>query len=161
MRRHLPVTVFALALAISACSGGKEPSASDSPPPTRAEIAYYDCLKDQGVKISHTDSGAPRVDKDRPVENLAQARKACESKLPPRPGASQAPPEQVAAARAESACLRAEGVAWYPDPDPVTAQVDDRSLTTEQSVELKTRHAAAVKKCRLHQVSDGDSVLGG
>ncbi|MFJ7587103.1 hypothetical protein ACIQZO_06840 [Streptomyces sp. NPDC097617] len=139
--------LFILCISLTGCGGGDgEPVASDSPPPTAEEIAYHDCLKKQGQAIVYTDYGAPRVDKSKPWN--AEAHKACESLLPPPAKPQPATPAQVAAARKESACLRAEGVSWYPDPDPVTAQIDERKGTPEQWTALKRDHVDALKKCR-------------
>ncbi|MFB6615933.1 hypothetical protein ACFCV9_17250 [Streptomyces sp. NPDC056367] len=163
MRKHATTLFIAASLALTACSGGGEPKASDSPPPTKEEIAYYDCLKANGVKIRHTDYGAPRVNKDDPasIAKLPAAQEACKDKVPPEPSPVQADPERVAAARAESACLRENGVSWYPDPNPVTAEIDDRAVTPEQMAELKTKHVDALEKCRKNLGSDGNAVLGG
>ncbi|MFD7262524.1 hypothetical protein [Streptomyces sp. NPDC059874] len=46
-----------------------------------------------------------------------------------------------------SDCMRAEGVSWYPDPDPVTGEFTDRGLTPEQRASLKRNHADALRKC--------------
>ncbi|WP_326588588.1 hypothetical protein [Streptomyces sp. NBC_01294] len=136
-----------LCLSLTGCGGGDgEPESSDSPPPTAEEIAYHDCLKRRGVAIVHTDYGAPRVDKSKPWNEEAHA--ACRPLLPPPPKARPAGPARLAAAREESACLRAEGVAWYPDPDPVTAEVDGTEGTPEQWSALKRDHVEALKKCR-------------
>ncbi|MGT2529834.1 hypothetical protein ACU4GG_24110 [Streptomyces nojiriensis] len=87
MRKYATALFVAASLALTACSGEGEPKASDSPPPTKEEIAYYDCLKANGVKIRHTDYGAPRVNKDDPpsLEKLPAAQAACEDKAPPPP----------------------------------------------------------------------------
>ncbi|MFC9296100.1 hypothetical protein ACFTWH_12140 [Streptomyces sp. NPDC057011] len=162
MRKHVPFIFLAVSLALSACSGGGEPKASDSPPPTKAETAYYDCLGDNGVKITHADGGAPRVDKDDPSvkDKLPAAQEACKDKVPPAPSAPPADPKRLAAALAESKCLREQGVSWYPDPDPVTGKIDDQAMTPEQAVELRTKHMDAMRKCRTSRSSD-DGVLGG
>ncbi|MFD9411101.1 hypothetical protein ACFWBN_29315 [Streptomyces sp. NPDC059989] len=159
MRKYVPATALALALALSACSGDKEPSASDSPPPGKAEIAYYDCLEDHGVAIVHTDSGALRVDKDKPLDKLPAAQKACEDKAPTPPSPEKADPKLLAAAQKEAACLRAEGVSWYPDPDPVTGRWPD--FSPEQAAELRTKHIEAVRSCRQERNPGGQSVVGG
>ncbi|MFD7262527.1 hypothetical protein [Streptomyces sp. NPDC059874] len=162
MRKHVPFIFLAVSLALSACSGGGEPKASDSPPPTKEDIAYYDCLKDNGVKLTHTDYGAPRVDKDDPtaIKNLPAAQEACKDKVPPPRSPEPADPKMLAEAQAESKCLREQGVAWYPDPDPVTGYIDDRAVTSEQMVELKTKHVDALRKCKKDRGSD-NAVLGG
>ncbi|MFF4320283.1 hypothetical protein [Streptomyces sp. NPDC001568] len=148
MRKHLPVVVLALSLALSACSGEKDPSASASPPPSAAEVAYYDCLKDNGVPVVLLDNGTPRVDKDKPHETLPAAEAACRSKLPAPVSAPPAAPEVLAAAREESQCVRAEGISWYPDPDPVTGATDERSAPAEQTDEARKKYLEATRKCR-------------
>ncbi|WP_329380925.1 hypothetical protein OG625_16105 [Streptomyces sp. NBC_01351] len=162
MRKYATALFIAASLALTACSGDGEPKASDSPPPTKEDIAYHDCLKDNGVKITHTDYGAPRVDKDDPSakENLPAAAEACKDKLPPMPSPQQADPQVIAEARAEAKCLRENGVAWFPDPDPVTGDLNDRAVTPEQMAELKTQHVDALKKCKTNRGSD-NAVLGG
>ncbi|MEU9301663.1 hypothetical protein [Streptomyces sp. NPDC048269] len=103
-------------------------------------------MKKQGVDIVHTDYGAPREDKSKPWNE--EAHKACESVLPSRPEPEPAGPEQLAAAQEQAACLRAEGLSWYPDPDPVTGETDETKGTPEQWSSLKRDHADALKKCR-------------
>ncbi|MFG2880468.1 hypothetical protein ACGFYU_36555 [Streptomyces sp. NPDC048337] len=161
--RHFAPLLLICCLSLISCGGGnEEPKASDSPPPTAAEIAYYDCLKDNGVKLTHTDYGAPRVDKDDPSakEKLPAAQEACKDKVPPAPSAPPADPKRLAAARAESKCLRGQGVPWYPDPDLVTGNIDEQAITPEQAVELRTKHMDAMRKCRTSRGSD-NAVLGG
>ncbi|MCY0945233.1 hypothetical protein [Streptomyces antarcticus] len=143
-RHFAPLLLVCIALA--GCGGDKEPLASDSPPPTAAEIAYYDCLKKEGVAVVYTDYGAPREDKSKPWNEAAH--KACASLIPPPPPPVQAGPGELAAARKESACLRAEGITWYPDPNPVTGDVDGSGATAEQWATLKQLHIEALRKCR-------------
>lgn len=152
MHARLFAPLLLVCISLTGCGGVGEPKASDSPPPTAEEIAYYDCLKEQGLPITHTDYGAPRVDKDKPQppEKEAAAQKACESKLPPptKPLSQPASPKVLAAAQKEATCLRAEGVTWYPDPDPVTAEIDETKATPEQWSALKRDHIEALRKCR-------------
>ncbi|MFJ7158398.1 hypothetical protein ACIQUQ_26140 [Streptomyces sp. NPDC101118] len=147
MRLRIVAPFLLMSLSLAACTGEKEPDESDSPPPSAEEIAYHDCLKEQGVKIWHTDYGAPRVDKTQPMEKVLAAQEACKDKLPPGPKPSPASSARMAEAREETACMRREGVAWYPDPDPVTGEFDDRGLTRDQLRSLKTEHAEKMQLC--------------
>ncbi|MGW0394599.1 hypothetical protein ACWDYJ_27670 [Streptomyces sp. NPDC003042] len=101
------------------------------------------------MAIVHTDSGMPREDKSKTWNE--EAHKACESQLPPHRKPDPASSEQLAAAQQEAACLRAEGVSWYPDPDPVTAEIDQTKGTPEQWSSLKRAHADALGKCRRNR----------
>ncbi|MFF4005858.1 hypothetical protein [Streptomyces sp. NPDC001717] len=105
MRTYATALFIAASLALTACSGDGEPKAGDSPPPTKEDIAYYDCLKGNGVKITHTDYGAPRVDKDDPsaIQALPAAQEACKDKLPPPPSPQPADPKALEAARTSGA----------------------------------------------------------
>ncbi|WP_328300240.1 hypothetical protein OG389_22335 [Streptomyces sp. NBC_00435] len=82
-------------------------------------------------------------------------------KVPPQTSPGPVDPNALAAARAEAACLREQGVSWYPDPDPVTGAFDDRAITPEQMLELKSKHVDAAEKCRPDRGSNGSTVLGG
>ncbi|MEV7416863.1 hypothetical protein [Streptomyces sp. NPDC089919] len=94
-----------------------------------------------------TDSGAPIVDKTQPVARIAAAERACRAQLPPPPAPRPASAERMARARAETTCMRREGVTWYPDPDPATGEFDDRGLNREQLHSLKTDHAEQLRRC--------------
>ncbi|MBT2469530.1 hypothetical protein J7E97_17000 [Streptomyces sp. ISL-66] len=148
MRARHFVPLLLLGIPLVGCgSGGKEPGAEDSPPPTAARAASFDCLKQHGQAVVLRDSGMPAVDKSEPWNEEAHA--ACASKLPPPPPSPEPTrPAQLAALRKESACLRADGVTWHPDPDPVKAQIDDRAATTTQWTDLKTKHTPSLQKCR-------------
>ncbi|MFF4005859.1 hypothetical protein [Streptomyces sp. NPDC001717] len=88
----------------------------------------------------------PREDKTKPWNE--EAHKACEPQLPPNRKPAPVTAEQLAAAQREAECLRAEGVSWYPDPDPVTAEIDQTKATPEQWSALKRDHGEALRKCR-------------
>ncbi|MEU7065265.1 hypothetical protein ACIGQE_00225 [Streptomyces sp. NPDC053429] len=99
------------------------------------------------MNIVYRGNGMPYVDKTKPWNEEAQAACASLHPAPRTPG--PADPDQLAAAQKESECLRASGVSWYPDPDPVTAEIDQRKGgTPEQWSTLKTDHIDALRKCR-------------
>ncbi|MFG2880467.1 hypothetical protein ACGFYU_36550 [Streptomyces sp. NPDC048337] len=150
MRAHYLAPLLLICVSLTGCGGGEnKPKASDSPSPTAEEIAYYDCLKDRGLKIEHKDGGAPRVDKSQPFEQIKAAEDACADKMPPPPSPSQAAPEVIAAGQRKTDCMRAEGVTWYPDPDPVTGDFTDAGMTPEQRSSLKRDHTDALRKCKV------------
>ncbi|MEU9797544.1 hypothetical protein [Streptomyces sp. NPDC051000] len=141
---------------LSGCSDGS-PEATKTPPPSAQEQAYYRCLESNGVALEKRDDDQLRVDKDKSdaaVETKAAAK--CADLLP---GAESAPPataEAVAKAKRFSACVRENGFAAYPDPNPTTAKVE--LSAAEQSTYGTTTFQVAAQKCSS-DVSGG--VVGG
>ncbi|WP_328620629.1 hypothetical protein [Streptomyces sp. NBC_00354] len=137
---------------LAGCSGGDSaspsPSSSTSVPqsgqskgavdPKQAD--FFRCLKEKGLPMKETDSEIPVVDsaKADPAK-VKEAETACESRrsVPP------VTPEQLAEAKELTACMRANGVANFPDPDPRTAQHDMEKLGLKESPE----GWAALQKC--------------
>lgn len=122
------------------------PTASPTSSLAAAEIPFYACMEQHGLALVRTEDGAPRVaDKDDP--RFGEANKACAPLLPSRPPV-QAAPQELAAALKASECMRAQGVDWYPDPDPVTGEVNQATAgTAEQWATLKKDHIDAFRKC--------------
>ncbi|WP_051845617.1 hypothetical protein [Streptomyces globisporus] len=171
----LPVLVLALGLGGCSSDGDgatrSEPSTGASSAPSSATpssgasqgtadwAAYYDCLGAQGLKLQDTGGGEKRVDKDaNKPEAIAAAEKACAAK---QPGKGQADPAKLEAARKLSACMRKEGVADYPDPDPATGEVAlDGALGERMKGDPKV--IAALKACGPKAAGgDGGTVVGG
>ncbi|MFG2236104.1 hypothetical protein ACGFNX_39980 [Streptomyces sp. NPDC048723] len=119
----------------SAPQSGQSKGAVD---PKQAD--FFRCLKEKGLPMKETDSGIPIVDSGKadPVK-VREAESACDSRrsVPP------ATPEQLAEAKALTACMRANGVANFPDPDPKTADHDIEKLRLKESAE----GFAAMQKC--------------
>ncbi|MEV7612862.1 hypothetical protein [Streptomyces sp. NPDC089799] len=145
MRKYLGTVLVALLLPVAACSGEKEPSAKDSPPPSAEEIAYYDCLEKKGLKVEISEGGSPRLEKTESVEEITAAERACASLLP-EPPERRATARELSDARNYTACMRAEGISWFPDPNPVSGEFD--TLSNDQVAELKTEHVDVLAKCR-------------
>lgn len=100
--------------------------------------------------MKQTGSGIPVVDlsKADPVK-VKEAEVACDS----RRSVPAVTAQQLADAQAYTACMRAEGVADFPDPDPKTAQHDMEKLGLKESPE----GLDALKKCggRPQSVTSG------
>lgn len=109
-------------------------------------MPFYTCMQEHGMTISYGDNGAPHfVEKESP--QYPPAQKACLPLLP-SPSPVQAGPQELASAREASACMRSKGVSWYPDPDPVTGEVQQKDGgTSEQWQELKRDHLDAYRAC--------------
>lgn len=141
-------------LALTACGAGEIQGANTAttPGPTamsafsEAEIPFYACMEQHGLALSRGEDGALHVaDKENPAHAAAEA--ACAPLLPSRPPV-QAGPRELAAARQSSACMREQGIAWYPDPDPVTGEVRQADGgTPEQWLALKKEHRDALRLC--------------
>lgn len=120
----------------SAGSGQAKPGTTSSPEPTQGadEVAYYTCLKGEGLSLETTDSGALRVEKGSGNDAaMLTAEKKCVALLP-SPSMVPATKEDMARARKLTACLREHGVKDYPDPDPN----GDFPLSNELSYRMKT-----------------------
>ncbi|MBT2476704.1 hypothetical protein [Streptomyces sp. ISL-94] len=94
--------------------------------------AFFQCLKEKGLPMKDTPSGIPVVD-DSTADPAAvkEAERACESLVPVTPVTA----EQHAEARDFTACMRANGIAEFPDPDPQTARHDMERLDLKGSPE--------------------------
>ncbi|MFC9393218.1 hypothetical protein ACFTWS_08655 [Streptomyces sp. NPDC057027] len=121
--------------------------------------AYYDCLGAQGLKLQDTGGGQKRVDKDgNKPDAIAAAERTCAAKLPAR---GQVDPARLEAAKKLSACMRKEGIADYPDPDPATGEVAlDGDLGAKMKGDPKV--VEALKACSPKGAGgDGGTVVGG
>ncbi|MET9962961.1 hypothetical protein ABZ128_28505 [Streptomyces sp. NPDC006326] len=90
--------------------------------------------------MKQTDSGIPVVDSGKAdPAKVKEAEAACDSRrsVPP------VTPEQLAEAGKYTACMRANGVPDFPDPDPKTARHDMERLGLKESADGK----AALTKC--------------
>ncbi|MFF9849705.1 hypothetical protein [Streptomyces litmocidini] len=172
----MAVPVLVLALGLGGCSSdgdgatrsepstAKTTSASAAPSAAPSDgagdwAAYYDCLGARGLALQDGEGGEKRVDKDaNKPEAIAAAEKACAAK---QPGKGQADPAKREAARKLSACMRKEGVADYPDPDPVTGEVAlDGALGERMKGDPEV--IAALKACGPKAAgADGGTVVGG
>ncbi|WP_327305162.1 hypothetical protein OG730_17830 [Streptomyces sp. NBC_01298] len=109
-------------------------------------MPFYTCMRQHGMTVSYGTDGAPHfVEKDSP--RYPPAQQACLSLLP-SPVPVQASPQDLASARKSSACMREKGISWYPDPDPVTGEVQQKDGgTSEQWQALKRDHRDAYRDC--------------
>ncbi|MFD7258548.1 hypothetical protein [Streptomyces sp. NPDC059874] len=133
-----PASASASPSALPSASASQSGQAKGAVDPKQAD--FFRCLKEKGLPMKETDSGIPIVDSSKadPVK-VKEAESACDSRrsVPP------ATPEQLAEAKALTACMRANGVPNFPDPDPKTADHDTEKLRLKESAE----GSAAMKKC--------------
>lgn len=105
--------------------------------------------------MKETDSGIPVVDSSKAdPAKVKEAEVACESRRSVPPATA----EELTKAKAYTACMRANGVANFPDPDPKTAQHDMEQLGLKESPQGLT----ALKKCagRPQSVTGGQGATG-
>ncbi|GEB61034.1 hypothetical protein [Streptomyces gardneri] len=161
MRRPLTVPLLLAALALTGCGGDAEPAASRPVPTAPAEAAFvpfYDCLAEQGLKLTETEGGARRVDKDANSEKAQRdADKACRSLMPAELPVDQ---EQMKQDKALSECVRRNGYPDYPDPDPKTGR-----LPESEALKYDAGLPEILRKCRPAAAGDqegqGGAVDGG
>ena len=133
--------------------GGGRPGAAPTPSPTRNLTAVWAkwaaCMRSHGVAVSD-----PVLDKDNhPLYNYAaaagvpesvkqSARTACQSIVAGLPGGElpSANPSTIGMRVKYSQCIRAHGIAAFPDPDPSSGvwrlnpqQVDVHSAAFQQA----------------------------
>lgn len=148
-----PVFLSVLFLLVG-CTGtdsvsSPEPSA-DAPSVSRSKpgkgavhpamAAFFQCLKESGLPMEETSSGIPVVDSEKAdPAKVKEAEAACEIHRPVHPVA----PETLVEARELTVCMRENGIASFPDPDPETGRHDVEGLGLKESPE----GYAAMKKC--------------
>lgn len=152
--------LLSLLFLLAGCSG--EGSASPSAPASTQDkgavdpkqAAFFQCLKEQGLPMKDTTSGIPVVDAAAAdPAKVKEAERACDSRrsIPP------ASTEQLATAKELTACMRANGVPDFPDPDPRTGQHDIEKLDPKSS----PQGASALKKCGGEDKSKTAGKVGG
>lgn len=141
------------------CSEDGTPSANRSGAPSQEETTYFRCLEKQGLVLEELEDSRLRVDKDAPANSTEKQLRAQEScrDLIPKEEAPEATEEQLAKAREFSACVRAQGITDYPDPDPKTGETRISEKTGNGDREALR---AAQRACGPGADGDSDN-LGG
>lgn len=164
-----------LALGLSGCAQSTaEPSVASAGPSTSAGSTadagaadanqrYADCLTEAGVTLLPATDGPPQVDKARtPLATIAAASETCRSLAPVVTAPERISQSDLEARRAYSVCVRANGVGYFPDPDPATGEpvLDD---ATALRLKSDPAFAAAQEACRagLPGATDSDVLTGG
>jgi len=159
MRRTLAVPLLVLALGLAACdsadatpgvasAGGGTPSASAGAAVDDEERgrAFAQCMREHGVEMPDPQPGAKigieleKLDKDK----VLGAVDACRSLMPGGGKDVKLNPDQLERQRALAECMRANGVADFPDPDP-----DGGAAVREYILDKHDDDVlAALEKCR-------------
>ncbi len=170
MRRWSAALPLVLVLAAGACSDGGEspgvatvgtpgasaPAAAPSGPsddPVQRELEFVACMRGEGVvdmpdPVPGDRSGRSALLHAMDVlgmglkDSFQTALDECTSFLPPAAPPSPQAPDDVAKLRQYAQCMRDNGVADVPDPDPVTGQLNHWIRQDDKAA------MAAVEKCR-------------
>ncbi|MFB6620205.1 hypothetical protein ACFCV9_39315 [Streptomyces sp. NPDC056367] len=103
---------------------------------------FFQCLVEKGLPVRGSADGIPLVDWDNADPAKAKdAKAACDSRLPVHP----LDPAVLAQAQQFTACMRAEGFADFPDPDPRTG--DHEGAIEGLGLKESPEGFAALKKC--------------
>jgi hypothetical protein len=170
----IAATALALVATLTACNGpsgarvasardGGRPAASPSVDPVRLAQQYVACMRRQGVPMLDrlTDEGRPQVDKTKvDPDRLGPAMERCRSLLPPVEATRRPAAQDVERMRAYATCLRAHGLAEYPDPDPDTGE-PAMSEALAQRIKDDPHLDAAMRACASLTPSSGAGVVGG
>ena len=126
---------------------------------------YRDCLERHGIPLLDypTGEGLPQIDKGRTsTEKLSAAFEECRAYLPTGGDIVRLPQTDIEAWRRYAACIRENGVADYPDPDP---RGGEQRVGEELGRRLKDdpKLPAALEACRsaLPSGPDGKGTVGG
>lgn len=139
MRRTLVAVAATAVLALSGCTGSRDPQVPSAGAPTASsttpvdgssqELAFVGCMRDHGIvdmpdPVPGDTSGrsAVRYALDVLGKGLDQtfqtALSACQSLLPPLPPPPTPDPDEIEARRQFAKCMRDHGVSDFPDPQP-------------------------------------------
>ncbi|MEV7229647.1 hypothetical protein AB0M79_21850 [Polymorphospora sp. NPDC051019] len=182
MRRRFTgglVLTAVLALALTGCGGGATDDTGqvatadrggsgapggppDSPAPTATvtdgdrEIAFARCMRENGVDVPdpQPDGGPIRLSFGDGLEpgKVEAAMAKCETLLPDGGEIPDADPAELDRLRQFARCMRAEGIADFPDPAP------DGSIRGGPGISLdEPKVRAAADKCQRH----APGILGG
>jgi hypothetical protein len=125
-----------------ATAGKQAPSATATGPSPAADNAqrirqYVSCLRAHGVKVADPEAGKQvQLDEDRPQDK--QAAQACRQYLPE---SATTRGGDTSAMREYAACMRRQGLADFPDPDP------DRGLLLPKSILNDPEYGVADRAC--------------
>ncbi len=158
MRRTLAVPLLVLGLGLAACdnagatpgvasAGGGTPSASAAAADDEERgRAFAQCMREHGVEMPDPQPGAKigieleKLDKDK----VFGAVDACRDLMPGGGKDVKLNPDQLERQRALAECMRANGVADFPDPDP-----DGGAAVREYILDKHDDDVlAALEKCR-------------
>jgi hypothetical protein len=135
------VAAFVMASGCGSDGGGGQvasagdPSASQQTQPAENNDErtrqYVNCLRDQGLDVPDPEPGAIKVRlPDRNEPGVPDALRACQPYAPDAGGGAVDESTELAAAREYAACMRANGMPDFPDPDPDKGAVFDKELAS-------------------------------
>ena len=166
-----PVLAVAAVLALAGCGGGggtaNAVASADgkgkatSAPAGDQQKAYRTCMEGEGVPMYLSSEGVAVVDKDKADSGKVTAATAKCGSLQPT-ATEGAPPsaEDIAKRRELSECIRQHGVPDYPDPDPVTGEVEE-SASLAASLKADPKLQPALDACQASQPTGAPAGDGG
>lgn len=105
---------------VATAGGGTTATTGTGPAPAtdRAERQrqYTECLRSHGIEVADVEAGKDVEVTEPDDEAVKEAARACQAYAPDSDAAKAG--ADVAALREYASCMRANGVAEFPDPDP-------------------------------------------
>jgi hypothetical protein len=129
-----------------ATANGRSPARTGGPSndPVAREAKFVDCMRKAGIDMpdplpgdtSGRSSLQQAMDRGMALKDAFQtALDGCMSYLPPTEQASPASPAEVERRREYAKCMRDNGVKDFPDPDPVTGELNGWLLQGDKTAE--------------------------
>jgi hypothetical protein len=158
-------------MALAGCGGGggggEVATAGGTPSAGASQVSdqdkalkYVACVRGKGVEIGDPENGVvPAIEKGTvPEADLKAALEACRQYLPTNAKKGTADPGQLEKLRQLAKCMRDNGIADFPDPDPDQGGIglDPNSGLDVNDPALK----AAMQKCN-HLVAPSGAPSGG
>jgi len=160
------VVPLALVAALSGCGGGgdqpgvasagKPGGASSAPAAPREDAAalalkFARCMRAEGIDVPDPSAnGKVMISEPLSVagspgdKKMAAAMEKCRGYLPTDEELAKPTPQDIAALRDQAQCMRDNGVAGYPDPDPATGA----SKLSDPAIVTTAKFRKAAEKCQ-------------
>ncbi|MET9382670.1 hypothetical protein ABZY09_16730 [Streptomyces sp. NPDC002928] len=151
-----PALLLALALAVGGCgshegttTAGKAAASKNAK--DEQGVKFAQCLREHGVEVEDPEQGKGlRITGHLPKAKVDAAMEACRAYSPMQQGGASVDPQVEEKMRKLAQCMRDNGVANFPDPEPGKGIQIDGSVAEDPDFEQ------AEKKCEKYAPAGGE-----